>query len=209
MPPRIRLIATVAPDGESIRFEALFAAPNAGDAETCAPALLETGDGQVIALGVLCSPTPYTWRTQARVFLADHCYRDAGPHTATLRWGDVAAEAVAPAVGAPRALDGAAPSASLRSAAGPAVTLFAVNAVPDEPNRRRIKLQVAGLAAMARVRLDGGIVLKSLGRRFSWPSRCKRFRPRPSPRSRKTGSSIRKNPIRPCRSIQAMQKARN
>ena len=60
----IRLLATVAPDGESIDFDALFAVPAADQPEVCAPADLHTGDGDVIELGLLCSPTPFTWRSQ-------------------------------------------------------------------------------------------------------------------------------------------------
>ncbi|MGC8780642.1 MAG: SH3 domain-containing protein [Anaerolineae bacterium] len=160
MAPRIRLIATLAPDGESVRFEAAFAAPRAGDVEICAPALLETGDGRTVEPGMLCSPTPYTWRSQERTFLADHRYVEAGPHKALLRWGDLVVEATVPAAALPRGLEEPAPGPGRPRALegeGPTVALFAVNAVPDEPNRRRVRLQLAGLAATQLVRLDGDV----------------------------------------------------
>ena len=137
----IRLLAAVAPDGESIDFDALFAVPAADQPEVCAPAELQAGDGEVIELGLLCSPTPFTWRSQQRVKLASHRYRDDGAHTASLHWGEVTAEVTV------------APEMFARDIAGqpaierPTVTLFAVNAVADSPHERRARLEVAGLVA--------------------------------------------------------------
>ena len=146
----IRLLATVAPDGESIDFDALFAVPAADQPEVCAPADLHTGDGDVIELGLRCSPTPFTWRSQQRVKLGSHRYRDGEAHTASLHWGETTAEVTV------------APEMLARDIAGqpaierPTVTLFAVNVVTDSPHERRAKLEVAGLSPSQRVRLDGG-----------------------------------------------------
>ena len=68
------------------------AAPAADQPEVCAPADLHTGDGEAIELGLLCAPTPFTWRSQQRVKLASHRYRDDGAHTAILHWGEATAE---------------------------------------------------------------------------------------------------------------------
>ena len=81
----IRLLAAVAPDGEGIDFDALFAVPAAEQPEVCAPAELHTGDGEVIELGLLCSPTACTWRSQHRVRLGSHRYQGDDAHTASLR----------------------------------------------------------------------------------------------------------------------------
>jgi len=101
------------------------AVPAADQPEVCAPAELHTGDGEAIELGLLGAPTPFTWRSQQRVKLASHRYRDDGAHTASLRWGEVTAEVTV------------APEMYARDIAGqpaierPTVTLFAVNAVAD------------------------------------------------------------------------------
>ncbi len=142
----VRLFASIAPDGVSVRFDALFPAPDAGAEVVCAPATLELGDGEAIELGVLCAPTQYTWRSQCRLELAAYRYRDAGPYTATLHWGETAA---------------AAPTATreVTEAGGPqqpSIALFQVLAPADDTNRRRVKLHVAGLASDQRIRLDGG-----------------------------------------------------
>jgi L,D-transpeptidase catalytic domain/Bacterial SH3 domain len=147
----IRLLAAVALDGESIAFDALFAVPAADQPEVCAPAELHTGDGEVIELGLLCAPTPFTWRTQQRIKLGSHRYRDDGAHIASLHWGEVTAEVtVAPEMFARGDISGQ------PAIERPTVMLFAVNAVAHTPHEQRVRLEVAELSPSQRVRLDGG-----------------------------------------------------
>jgi len=112
----------------------------------CAPAFLETGDGQQLKLGLLCCPTQTTWRQEHRQDLATYRYQSPGPFTARLRWGDQTAEAcVRPG------------AASVQAAwQQPELQLFAVERLHNQPLRRMVKVLVSGLARGQRLRLDGG-----------------------------------------------------
>jgi uncharacterized protein YraI len=138
----IRLLTTPGDRPNVVLFSAIFAAPDPTQVSTCAPASLDTGDGHVLDVGVLCAPTATTWREQRQVELATHTYADEGPYTAQLTWGELvvpatepAAEAVPPAV--------------------PAVT-STVAPLPDSPLQVEVTLHVTELAADHQVRLDSG-----------------------------------------------------
>ena len=150
MPAHIRLIAVPGTAAAEVHFKAAWAAPSPKAAPLCAPARLDTGDGHLIDLGLLCAPTAVTWCEQREIDLAAHRYSSAGSYTAQLHWGDaISKTTVAP--GRPGLLAAALPAAAL-----PTVALLAISPVADQPMQRLIKLRVEGLAAGQVLRLDAG-----------------------------------------------------
>lgn len=143
----VRLIATPMSLSGEVRFQVTFAAHASEASPDCAAAVLSTGDGQTYTIGQLCAPTAVTWREQRVADLVTHTYRGTGPHTATLTWGAIQVQM------RPQARDLAQPAAA---AVTPAVSLFLVAAVTDQPFQRLIKLRVEHLAAGHSLRLDGG-----------------------------------------------------
>jgi uncharacterized protein YgiM (DUF1202 family) len=111
-----------------------------------AAANLETGDGTVIDLGVLCPPTAVTWRSQRLMSLTTHRYTEAGPFIARLHWGAEIVEAPVQ----PGLLPG--PVEPPR----PEVALFAVRMPPHQPFQRTVSVKVVGLGSEQQVRLDSG-----------------------------------------------------
>ena len=93
MPAHIHLIAIPGTETAEVSFKAAWAAPSPKAAPLCAPARLDTGDGHLIDLGLLCAPTAVTWCEQRQVDLAVHRYGGSGPYTAQLRWGDAVTKA--------------------------------------------------------------------------------------------------------------------
>ncbi|QLQ07029.1 MAG: hypothetical protein HZY76_13955 [Anaerolineae bacterium] len=55
MPDLIRLLTAPGDHPNVVRFIAAFAAPAPDQVSICAPASLDTGDGQVLDLGLLCA----------------------------------------------------------------------------------------------------------------------------------------------------------
>ena len=152
MPAQIRLIALPESQTTEVGFRVAWAAPAERADVSCAPALLDTGDGHAIDLGLLCAPTAVTWCAQRQVDLADHGYDSAGPFTAQLRWGDRVAETVV----TPGKPDMPARKALRPANALPTVTLLAISPVTEQPMQRLIKLRVEGLRSGQILRLDGG-----------------------------------------------------
>ena len=148
MPAQIRLIAQPETDSTEVNFRVAWAAaPEQGAEAPSAPAYLDTGDGHLIDIGLLCAPTAVTWCSQRQVDLTAHRYDGPGPYTAQLRWGDALAEATsAPGQGEMRAA----------AVAQPTVALFLISQVADQPMQRLVKLRVEGLADDQILRLDGG-----------------------------------------------------
>ncbi len=142
MPDPIRLLTSSTKDARRVRFSAVFAAPDLNQMSTCAPASLDTGDGNTIDLGVLCAPTPVTWREQRDVELAVYAYADDKPYTAQLTWGDVVVTAV------PLTQDAVQISQP--------TTTCTVTPQPDSPLQVDVTLQVEGLASDQQVRVDSG-----------------------------------------------------
>ena len=150
MPAQIRLIALPGMESAEVSFRVAWAAPSQQAEAPSAPALLDTGDGHLIDLGLLCAPTAVTWCVQRQVDLADHRYGGSGPCTARLRWGDTVAEASV----LPDRRD--LPASALVTRALPTVALFAISPVTEQPMQRLIKLRVENLAVDQVLRLDGG-----------------------------------------------------
>jgi lipoprotein-anchoring transpeptidase ErfK/SrfK len=141
IPVRLRIVPGAEPN--SYRFFVEFGAPDAAGDSLCAPARLNADDGQVLELGMLCAPTPETWREQRTLFLADYTYAQPGDHTAELVWGEIRVTA---AVGAE----------TPRTPRLPIVSLFDVRALPSRPLEVAVKLAVNSLMRPYRLRVDGG-----------------------------------------------------
>ena len=148
MSAQIRLIALPEPQTTEVSFRVAWAAAPAQRTDVaCAPALLDTDDGHVIDLGLLCAPTAVTWCSQRQVDLTAHRYDGPGPYTAQLRWGD----AIASATIAPGR-----PELRAAAVAQPTVALFLISQVAEQPMQRLVKLRVEGLTPGQLLRLDGG-----------------------------------------------------
>lgn len=146
MPTPIRLLVQPGQGTHVAHFQLAFSTTAADDASACAPARLETGDGQQIDLGMVCAPTPVTWREQRILDLADYTYDQDGPRRATVTWGDVRAEAEVFPITA---------HATAAAATRPVGTLtLQVDAL--EPLRVQAAVTVTGLGATERVRFDAG-----------------------------------------------------
>jgi hypothetical protein len=139
------LLTFPGPEAGSVRFAVAFAAADEQDQASCAAAYLDTGDDHTIELGLLCAPTPLTWRQARQADLATHGY-GGGPFTARLRWGESHAEAI---VGPGRPAASALP-------AQPELPLFAVESSASQPLRRVARVKITGLRPEHQVRLDGG-----------------------------------------------------
>lgn len=147
MPTPIRLLVQPGERINAVHFQLAFSAPGAEDASLCAPARLETGDGQPIELGMVCAPTTVTWREQRVLDLADHTYTQTGPVRARVTWGQASAATDVILTAAARAAPTPAPR--------PAVTLT-LQADAHEPLRVQAALTVTGLGATERLRLAAG-----------------------------------------------------
>ena len=148
MSPSIRLIATPETGRRTIAFRLAFAAPGADDAEVCAPAVFDAGDGNTIDLGLVCSPTIWTWSTEHDLDLGAHGYDGDGDYVASLRWGEVQTSMTV-AIGAEQ---GPPLPAPVRQ---PTVGRFEVQA--PEPPAAAVYLEVSGLAPDQRLRFDGSV----------------------------------------------------
>lgn len=142
----IRLLVQPGQETNAVHFQLAFSTTATDDARACAPARLQTGDGHEVDLGMVCAPTPVTWREQRILDLADYTYGQAGPRRASVTWGEFSASAEVPLPAAR-----AAPTAATR----PLVTL---TLQPDaqEPLRVQAAVMVAGLGATERVRFAAG-----------------------------------------------------
>ncbi len=139
-----RLFALPQPETGQVRFRLRFPAPDLETPVFCATAVLETGDGQVLDLGMVCAPTAFTWSQDHERELAEHTYvgglSDAHLAAVRLRWGD----ALIP-LQPPPAVPETVPT-----------TTAILNLVEDEPLTITAGVQVMGLATDHAVRLDGG-----------------------------------------------------
>ncbi len=145
----IRLLALPEPDSLDVGFRVVFPASDETQPFS-APAVLETGDGQTLDLGLLCAPTIFTWREQREMPIATHRYAGSGTYTVRLRWGDVTASATARPGGAivQEKATGAIP--------GPELSLFSLRPVEGSPLEVTVRLQVRGMASQQKLRMDGG-----------------------------------------------------
>ena len=134
-------------EGTEVRFQLLFPAPTEHTAGVCAPAVLEPGDGTRIELGVLCSPTPTTWREQRVTDLFSHAYPDTGTYTARLTWGDREVTTQ---------VSHEAPREPTEPPQLPRLSLMDVQLDEEDPARVRVTLAVEGLGPERRLRIDGG-----------------------------------------------------
>jgi len=153
----IRLLARPGETADSVHFLVAFAglqeqAAAEGADPGCAAARLLTGDGQSYDLGNLCAPTIVTWREQRLTDLVTHAYAAPGIYEAVLHWGDVTAT-VTTGIGE-RAPGEITVGSAGAAASAPAVALFQLKPLPDEPFQRLLKLKVEGLQPGQSVRLD-------------------------------------------------------
>ncbi|MEZ4770569.1 MAG: SH3 domain-containing protein [Caldilineales bacterium] len=157
MPTTVRLLAIPEADQRTVRFFVTFAAPgdtvSAADMPVCAPLGLFTGDpgtgqerSKILAIDSFCAPSATTWHDEQRQELASYTYASPGPHSASLRWGDVL-ESITIDLGR----EPVAPEPEL-----PLLTLLEVKPAPDATQEVRIRLQVAGLDAGHSIRVDAG-----------------------------------------------------
>lgn len=154
MPPTIKLLAIPEADQRTVRFLALFPAPSDDGAPACAPLGLFTGDpstgqerAKVLSLDAFCSPGAVAWHAEQRQELASYTYASPGPHSANLRWGD-ALDTVA--------IDLTAKETAAEPPAAPLLVLLEVKPAPGDALTAQIRVQIAGLAAEQRVRIDAG-----------------------------------------------------
>ncbi len=147
MSPSIRLHAAPEAGRRTIAFRLAFVAPGVDDGEVCAPASFDAGDGNIIDLGVVCSPTAWTWSAEHDLDLGAHGYEADGEYAASLQWGEHVASCTVVVGG-----DREAPSET--GAAKPTVNRFEVSA--PEPPAAVVRLELSGVAADQRLRFDGG-----------------------------------------------------
>jgi lipoprotein-anchoring transpeptidase ErfK/SrfK len=143
MPAPARLFAVPEPGTGRVRFGLRFPAPDLETPVFCASAILETGDGQALDLGMVCAPTAFTWSSDHERELAGHTYADGltDAHLAAvrLRWGD-AVIPLQPPLPTPE----------------PVPTTAILTLAEGEPLTITAGVQVEGLAPGHAVRLDGG-----------------------------------------------------
>lgn len=123
-------------DEDLARLTLAFAVPTAQDAAECATSWLTRADGSAQPLGLVCAPTPVTWRVEHRLDLGLFPLDDA--RAITLHWGDQ----VCPAQPAPP-LDQT-----------PVLLAFAVT--PSSELQAIVQVRVSDLEPTQRLRLDGG-----------------------------------------------------
>ncbi|PKO21812.1 MAG: hypothetical protein CVU38_12765 [Chloroflexi bacterium HGW-Chloroflexi-1] len=147
MTTTIRLSIAEGAEPQSVNLMLAFAAPDDRNLPLCAPALLETGAGDTVNLGVVCGPTPATWRADRQMLLATRPHAGAGPFDARLHWGETTVEAT---------LDRAR-AAAAAPVALPELPLFGVKQIStDRPLERVAKVRISGLMPGQQIRLDGG-----------------------------------------------------
>ena len=143
--PLLRLRAQ--PQGDRrVQLLVEWASPTEQTGGTCAPATLDPGTGTRIDLGVLCAPTPVTWREHRTMDLGTYEYPEGDTFVALLRWGEhpirTEVRPGLPSKPEPRPL--------------PHVSLLDTLVDEDDPTRVHVRVTVQNLAAGQRVRLDGG-----------------------------------------------------
>ncbi len=143
--PLLRL-RSVPKDNRRVQLIIEWAAPTEQTAGTCAPAILDPGTGAPIELGILCAPTPVTWREVRIVDAGTYEYPEEATFTATLQWGDqVARTKIHPG------LPEKPPTHPL-----PHVTLLDILKDEEDPSRVHVRVAVQNIPHDQRVRLDGG-----------------------------------------------------
>ncbi|MFN2167020.1 MAG: hypothetical protein ACK2U9_12260, partial [Anaerolineae bacterium] len=137
MPSPIRLLSHADAETGAVRFELAFAAPDGDEPPACAPARLFAGEPQVGEAGSaiaeieqLCAPTAVTWHHEHSVELATYTYATPGPHTVSLRWGDLITSTTFD-LGQPQTA-GATPP--------PQVMLFQAEPLPDDSSQVTVRL---------------------------------------------------------------------
>jgi hypothetical protein len=145
LPPVAQLLAVLVADGAQTTYALNFPAPAQDDQAFAAPAKLVLGDGQEIDLGVIVAPTATTWRTSRQLLLVENVPVPANGEEAVLTWGVHTF--------LPHLVDG---KAAVMAQNLPTATLFRAWPAPQRPMTLIVELEVDGLAAGQRVRLDAG-----------------------------------------------------
>ena len=89
MPHSIRLIAQPTEETGRVRFQLEFSISEDALEDVCSAARLDTGDGHVFELGLICAPTLFNWCEQRVINLAVYAYAPGNDHVARVTWGDV------------------------------------------------------------------------------------------------------------------------
>jgi len=144
--PPLRLRAV--PQGDRhVRLFIEFAVPTEQSAGTCAPATLDPGTGTWVNVGMLCAPTPVTWRDYRLVEVGTYHYPDGDNFTARLIWGEQTFETQVHPNVTPKPEE----PASL-----PHLELMDVHVDEEDMTRVTVRVTVRDLPPHQRLRLDGG-----------------------------------------------------
>ena len=141
---RLEAVKTEAPNTVELRM--LFPVPDGAEAAACAVATLDTGDGRIRELGVICAPTAETWPERHTRALTTHTYARGGRYVAFVTWGECVAATVVDAGD-----DDPSPSDAF-----PALIYFNVSENSGEPLTVDVELDLSEPLAWHRVRVDGG-----------------------------------------------------
>jgi len=150
MPTPKELTVDIDPLTRSARFHLAFAAPPEDGSVDCAAVSLDTGDGDLIELGERCAPTHVAWRDNRELVLAAHTYDTDGSFRAILHWGEERFTAEVDAAPPPT------PLAAPAGVGGPALDLFELRRINDNPFAVMLAVHVSGLTSEQRVRVDSG-----------------------------------------------------
>jgi hypothetical protein len=142
----IRLLAKRQNENRTVQFSLNFAAQSEGNAQECALASLDTGDGHTLDLGMICSPTGETWPEQHTVQLAGHAYAEAQPYRARLVWGSQSVEALVEWE----------EQAFKTGREAPRVRHFSVEAAPENLLALNVEIEFTPSPNAHHIRVDGG-----------------------------------------------------
>ena len=148
MIPRFRLRIVFDPETSNMRLVVAFAEPLGDGEAACAPAHLETDDGQIRDLGILCSPASFDWRNRREMGFALPRALGRGASTAHFHWNDVSMEVP---------LKPETTASPPDDPGHPEIQRFSVKEPADRPLQRHVVIQVAGLSPDHRLRLDGDV----------------------------------------------------
>lgn len=143
-----KLVVLLDPTTKSARFVVRFAAPGEEQPVECGEVRLETGDGGVVNVGVVCTPPVLEWRHRDEQELAAHTYTGKGPFVAAMNWGTERYETT---VGGARPQQ--APEAQRASAV---LSLFQARRDVSDPFNVAIRVRAEGMQRDQRLRIDTG-----------------------------------------------------
>lgn len=154
MSPNKQFIVLYDPSTRRARFVLRFAAPGSDSASgvgrsaggECAHVTIASGDGHLLQVGRVCTPTVLEWRMRDEVELGAYTYTGKGPYVAALTFGNERYEA---AVNSGRAQNITAP-------AGSVLALFNARRDVSDPYTVTIRLRAEGMARDQRLRVDSG-----------------------------------------------------